>query len=144
MKPPLQGGGFVRGYVDGEVLWTKDVGYVGTTGSGKRFDIYGESSPSPMEMVLNGHAACSLIDVIDGLKHRIEKLQSARVEINASRAEESPKVFTSIQMNYIITGDIPEALIRRLIESSHKKYCSVGMMITRSGASLDWTLQMEE
>ena len=102
MKPTLQGGGFVRGYVDGEVLWTKDVGYVGTTGSGKRFDIYGESSPSPMEMVLNGHAACSLIDVIDGLKHRIEKLQSARVEINASRAEESPRVFTSIQMNYII------------------------------------------
>ena len=144
MKPTLQGGGFVRGYVDGEVLWTKDVGYVGTTGSGKRFDIYGESSPSPMEMVLNGHAACSLIDVIDGLKHRIEKLQSARVEINASRAEDSPRVFTSIQMNYIITGDIPEALIRRLIESSHKKYCSVGIMITRSGASLDWTLQMEK
>ena len=143
MKPTLQGGGFVRTYVNGEVLWTNDGGYVGTTGAGKRFDIYGESSPSPMEMVLHGHAACSLIDVIDGLKHLIEKLQSARVEINASRAEESPKVFTSIQMNYIISGDIPEALVRRLIESSHEKYCSVGIMITRSGASLDWTLRME-
>ncbi|MAS80155.1 MAG: hypothetical protein CMA28_00810, partial [Euryarchaeota archaeon] len=76
--------------------------------------------------------------------HRVAKLQSARVEINASRAEESPKVFTSIQMNYIISGDIPEELVRRLIESSHEKYCSVGIMITRSGASLDWTLRMEE
>ena len=144
MKPTLQGGGFVRTRVNGEVLWTNDGGYVGTTGSGKRFEIYGESSPSPMEMVLHGHAACSLIDVIDGLKHRVAKLQSARVEINASRAEESPKVFTSIQMNYIISGDIPEELVRRLIESSHEKYCSVGIMITRSGASLDWTLRMEE
>ena len=144
MKPTLQGGGFVRSRVNGEVLWTNDGGYVGTTGSGKRFEIYGESSPSPMEMVLHGHAACSLIDVIDGLKHRVAKLQSARVEINASRAEESPKVFTSIQMNYIISGDIPEELVRRLIESSHEKYCSVGIMITRSGASLDWTLRMEE
>ena len=70
--------------------------------------------------------------------------RSARVEINASRAEESPRVFTSIQMNYIITGDIPEALIRRLIESSHKKYCSVGIMITRSGATLTWTLELEK
>ena len=144
MKPTLQGGGFVRTRVNGEVLWTNDGGYVGTTGSGKRFEIYGESSPSPMAMVLHGHAACSLIDVIDGLKHRVAKLQSARVEINASRAEESPKVFTSIQMNYIISGDIPEELVRRLIESSHEKYCSVGIMITRSGASLDWTLRMEE
>ena len=144
MKPTLQGGGFVRTRVNGEVLWTNDGGYVGTTGSGKRFEIYGESSPSPMEMVLHGHAACSLIDVIDGLKHRVAKLQSARVEINASRAEESPKVFTSIQMNYIISGDIPEELVRRLIESSHEKYCSVGIMITRSGASLDWTLRMKE
>ena len=143
MKPTLQGGGFVRTRVNGEVLWTNDGGYVGTTGSGKRFEIYGESSPSPMEMVLHGHAACSLIDVIDGLKHRIEKLQSARVEINASRAEESPKVFTSIQMNYIISGGIPEALVRRLIVSSLEEYCGVGIMITRSGASLDWTLRME-
>ena len=37
-------------------------------------------------------------------------------------------------MNYIISGDIPEALVRRLIESSHDKYCSVGIMITRSGS----------
>ena len=35
MKPTLQGGGFVRTRVNGEVLWTNDGGYVGTTGSGK-------------------------------------------------------------------------------------------------------------
>ena len=35
----------------GEVSWTHEEGYVGTTGAGKRVNIYHESSPSPREMV---------------------------------------------------------------------------------------------
>ena len=128
----------------GEVKWIGDGGYIGTTSRGKVFGIYGEASPSPMEMVLHSHAACSLIDVIDGLKDRKENLDYATVEIDAERADEKPKVFTAVKMNYIIKGDVPEKLVRRLIESSHEKYCSVGIMITRSGATLDWTLEMTE
>ena len=128
----------------GEVKWTGDGGYVGTTSRGKVFGIYGDATPSPMEMVLHSHAACSLIDVVDGLKDRKENLESATVEIEAERADEKPKVFTAVNMNYIIKGNVPEKLVRRLIESSHEKYCSVGIMITRSGATLDWTLEMAE
>ncbi|MDP6212003.1 MAG: OsmC family protein [Candidatus Thalassarchaeaceae archaeon] len=129
--------------MNGEVVWTEEDGYVGTTGRGKRFGIYGSDSPSPMEMVLHGHAACSLIDLIDGLKHRKENLESIKVEIEADRANDAPKVFTSVRMGYIVKGDVPETLVRRLIESSHEKHCSVGIMITRSGASLEWTLKMK-
>jgi|TARA_B100001094_G_C18190846_1_gene807092 putative redox protein len=129
--------------MNGEVVWTEEDGYVGTTGRGKRFGIYGSDSPSPMEMVLHGHAACSLIDLIDGLKHRKENLESIKVEIEADRANEAPKVFTSVRMGYIVKGDVPETLVRRLIESSHEKHCSVGIMITRSGASLEWSLKMK-
>ena len=143
MKPTLQGGGLCRGVMNGEVVWTEADGYVGTTGRGKRFGIYGSDSPSPMEMVLHGHAACSLIDVIDGLKHRKENLEFIKVEIEADRANESPKVFTSVRMIYRVKGDVPETLVRRLIESSHEKHCSVGIMITRSGASLEWDLEMK-
>jgi len=143
MKPTLQGGELGREAMNGEVIWTAGSGYVGTTGRGKRFEIYGSDTPSPMEMVLHGHAACSLIDVIDGLKHRKENVEFIKVEIEADRAEESPKVFTAVRMQYIVKGDVPETLVRRLIESSHEKHCSVGIMITRSGASLEWTLEME-
>ena len=128
----------------GEVKWTGDAGYVGTTSRGKVFGIYGDATPSPMEMVLHSHAACSLIDVVDGLKDRKENLEYATVEIEAERADEKPKVFTAVNMNYIIKGNVPEKLVRRLIESSHEKYFSVGIMITRSGATLDWTLEMAE
>ena len=123
-------------------MWTESSGYTGTTGAGKTFGIYDSESPSPMEMVLHGHAACSLIDVVDGLKHRRKNLEFMKVEIEADRADESPKVFTSIRMRYIVKGEVPEELVRRLIESSHEKHCSVGIMITRSGTELMWNLEM--
>ena len=129
--------------MNGEVRWTAVDGYVGTTSGGKSFQIYGESSPSPMEMVLHAHAACSLIDVKEGLKHRIENVDYMTIEIESQRAQESPKVFTSITMKYIVKGTVPEKLVQRLIESSHEKQCSVGNMITRSGTSLKWTLEMQ-
>ena len=128
--------------MNGEVRWTGADGYVGTTSGGKSFGIFGDSFPSPTEMVIHAHAACSLIDVIDGLKHRIANVEYATVEIEVEMAEKVPKVFTSVNMNYIIKGDVPEALVRRLIESSHERYCRIGIMITRSGASLDWSLDM--
>ena len=143
MKPTLQGDGLCREGMNGEVVWTEEEGYVGTTGRGKRFGIYGTDTPSPMEMVLHGHAACSLIDVIDGLKHRKENVDFIKVEIEADRADETPKVFTSVRMQYIVKGDVPETLVKRLIESSHERHCSVGIMITPSGASLEWDLEMK-
>ena len=143
MKPTLQGGELGREGMNGEVVWTEAAGYIGTTDSGKRFGIYGSDSPSPMEMVLHGHAACSLIDVIDGLKHRRENVEFIKIEIEADRSDQTPKVFTSVRMRYIVKGDVPETLVKRLIESSHDKHCSVGIMITRSGASLEWSLEME-
>ena len=126
----------------GEVKWCGSGGYVGTTSGGKSLGVYGDSSPSPTEMVIHAHAACSLIDVIDGLKHRAANVEYATVEIEGEMAETAPKVVTSVNMNYIIKGDVPEALVQRLIESSHEKYCRIGIMITRSGASLDWSLDM--
>ncbi len=126
----------------GEVSWTHAEGYVGTTSGGKRFGIYDESSPSPMEMVMYGHAACSMIDVVGGLKDRVDNLEELVVEVEAERAAESPKIFTSVNMRYIVRGDVPEKLVRRIIENSHEKLCSVGIMITRSGATLGWTLEM--
>ena len=128
--------------MNGEVSWSEGGGYVGKTGGGKTFGIYGPEAPSPMEMVLHSHAACSLIDVIDGLKDRIDSVEYATVEVEADRADQAPRVFTGIRFRYIVKGDVPELLVRRLIESSHQNYCSVGIMITGSGASLEWELEM--
>ena len=102
--------------MNGEVRWTEEDGYVGTTSKGKVFGIYGDSSPSPMEMVLHSHAACSLIDVIDGLKDRSDKVEQATVEIDSVRSDERPRVFTSVNMKYIVKGDVPELSLIHISE----------------------------
>ena len=114
----------------GSVTWNGH-GYDGQTEGGKRFSIYDQDSPSPMEMVLHAHATCSLIDVIGGLKDRRGNLREARVEIDSSRASESPRVFKKIHFVYVVRGDVPEALVDRIIQQSHEKLCSVGIMLTR-------------
>ena len=91
MKPTLEGCCFARRPVKGEVTWTDEGGYVGTTDGGKQFEIYGTDSPSPMEMVAHGHAACSLIDLIDGLKHRKKDLEYIRVKICLLYTSPSPR-----------------------------------------------------
>ena len=45
MKPTLEEEYPLDLAMDGEVRWTADEGYVGTTSAGKVFGIYGESSP---------------------------------------------------------------------------------------------------
>ena len=87
-----------------------DEGYVGTTSGGKVFGIYGESSKSDGDGVAFSCVPCSLIDVIVGLKERASDIDSATVKIESVRADESPRVFTSINMRYIVKGMSPRSL----------------------------------
>ena len=125
----------------GTVRWLKGEQMEGEIG-GKRFGIHSDKHAGPMQMVLISHGACSLIDVIAGLKDRMVNVRSSWVEVDADRAEDAPRVFTAVRMKYVIEGNVPEKLVNRLIKQSHEKYCSVGAMITGSGATLDWDLDI--
>ena len=126
----------------GIVRWTIGEEIEGETDNGKITPFHSDTAASPMQIVLQAHGACSLIDVSGGLKHRMEDVRAMWVELESDRSLETPKVFTEIRMKYIVEGDVPEKLLRRLITQSHAKYCSVGVMITRSGATLNWTLDL--
>ncbi len=128
--------------MQGIVRWVEGQTMEGITSNGKRFGIYGEDHPSPMEMVLHAHAACSFIDIIGGLKGRMENVKSAHIEIDAKRVEEKPRVFSSINLKYVIEGNVPEELVHRIIEYSHEKLCSVGIMLTGFGVKLEWQLKI--
>jgi len=67
--------------------------------------------------------ACSIVDVIVGLKNR--QFGKVWVDLDGKRREEYPRSFTEINMIYHVEGDVPEKLVRRTIEKSHEKYCSV-------------------
>ena len=126
----------------GVVRWTGEQNYEAEDEAGVVVPIYTEDSHSPMQMVLMAHGTCSMIDIIGGLKHHVENVRACWVELDAERAEESPRRFTAVTMRYVIEGDVPRKLVERIIEQSHAKYCSVGAMVVGAGATLDWELDL--
>lgn len=86
----------------------------------------------PMELILTGLASCSAIDIENIL--RKQKLVFSDLTINATgkRADAIPAVFESIDLNIRIKGDIPENKLKRAIDLTKDKYCSVYLMLKGS------------
>ena len=54
-------------------------------------------------------------------------------EIDATRADEIPKVFTKIHVHFVITGDNLNATqVERAVKLSAEKYCSASIMLAKS------------
>ena len=114
--------------------------FVGESGSGHAVVIDGPPEAGgrnlgirPMELVLAGLGACTAFDVVSILKKSRQKVTDCRVELDAERADEVPKVFTRIHIHFVITGqDLKAAAVERAIELSAEKYCSATIMLSAS------------
>lgn len=84
----------------------------------------------PMEMLLVGLAGCTGMDVISILRKKRQQITAYEVHVEGIRAEEDPKVFVEITVEYIITGHHiqPEA-VARAIQLSAERYCGAGAML---------------
>lgn len=81
--------------------------------------------PRPMELLLSGLAGCTGIDVVLILKKMKVELEDFKLELEAERAEEAPKRFTKIQLNYKFKGkNLTERKVEKAIKLSEEKYCS--------------------
>jgi putative redox protein len=116
--------------MQGRVEWAGGSKMVGTNSNGQSIEMDWDDGPSPMQLTLQMIGACSLVDVVIGLKDR--NFSAVWVEINSTRREESPRSFTSIEMEYHITGEVPKLLAERIIHKSHEKYCSVSNSLNPS------------
>ncbi len=88
---------------------------------------------SPKELVLLGLAGCTSSDVINILNKKRVNLKNYEVNIKADVADEHPKVFTSIEMEYVFYGkDIHTKDVERAIELSQTKYCGVTKMFEKA------------
>jgi len=119
------------------IKWVQDVMFVAETGSGHALVMDGAPEAGgrnlgarPMEMLLAGLGGCSAFDVMLILKRGRESITDCVVEIDADRAESDPKVFTTIKMHYIITGNkVDSNKVERAIKLSTEKYCSASAML---------------
>jgi putative redox protein len=90
-------------------------------------------APRPMETVLAGTGACSAYDVVLILQRGRHQVTGCTVQMKAERATTDPKVFTHLNLHFVVTGKaLPEAVVARAIALSHEKYCSATAMLGRT------------
>jgi putative redox protein len=119
------------------IKWVEDVKFIGESASGHSVVMDGPPEnggnnlgPRPMEMLLLGMGACTAFDVILMLKKSRQRVDDCVVELSAERADEVPKVFTSIHVHFIVTGKgLKEAQVKRAVSLSAEKYCSASIML---------------
>ena len=87
----------------------------------------------PMEMVLLGLGGCTAIDVLHMLRKGRQPITDMRVELDAERADDVPKVFTRVHLHFVLTGaGLDPHKIERAINLSASKYCSASMMLNKT------------
>jgi len=91
-----------------------------------------EAGTKPMELVLIALGGCTGIDVISILEKMKVKYTDFKMAITAEMAKAHPKKFTKIHIKYSIHGDVPEEKMKKAMELSQTKYCSVSEMLRKS------------
>ena len=123
-----------------KIKWMQDVSFKGSSDSGHEVILDGpkelggkDLGMRPMEMMLIGMGGCTSFDVVTILKRSRQQITGCIAEIEAIRADEIPKVFTSIHIHFLIKGiDLQEKAVERAIELSANKYCSASIMLGKS------------
>jgi len=123
-----------------KIKWMQDVSFKGSSESGHEVVLDGPRELGgnglgmrPMEMMLIGMGGCTSFDVVTILKRSRQQITGCIAEIEATRADKIPKVFTSIHIHFLIKGiDLQEKAVERAIELSANKYCSASIMLGKS------------
>jgi len=124
------------------VRWTGPGGmsFLAETGSGHlvAMDVAPEAggrnlAPRPMEMVLLGAGGCTALDVVLILKRGRHRVTGCEVRLNAERAETDPKVFTRIELHFVVRGTgLKREAVERAVRLSREKYCSATAMLGKT------------
>ncbi len=116
--------------------WKGGLGFeaVNAQGVSVRMDSSSENpSLTPMELVLMALAGCTGMDTADILRKKRQKVDSMEIRVRGTRTEDHPKVYTGIEVEYVVTGaNVDSEAVARSIDLSINKYCSVGAMLTPS------------
>jgi putative redox protein len=123
--------------VDAQVIWNQDLSFEGSGDGGFPIRIGSPSSPGtgagPVELIIIALAGCTAMDVISILMKKQERVVAFQVSVHAERETDYPKVITSAELEYTVTGSaIREASLRRAIELSVTKYCPVHVMLSKA------------
>ena len=122
--------------MDAKVVWKQKMSFEGSSESG--FSVPLGTSPAvggdddgfrPLELIAIGLAGCTAMDVVSILSKKRQELTLFEVLVHADRAEDHPKVFTHIVIEYVVSGNnLSEEAVKRAVQLSEEKYCPAQAM----------------
>jgi putative redox protein len=114
--------------------------FTATSGSGHEVVMdnkEGDTGPRPMELIVLGQAGCTAMDVISILQKKRQDVTKYDVDVRADEREGNPAYFTRVDVLHVVEGPaLDEAAVRRAIELSATKYCSVAAMLSAGTAEI--------
>lgn len=118
--------------------WKEDMTFVGKNKAGgtvQMGSLDGKPGVGPMQLLLMGLAGCTGVDILGILQKKRVKLTDMQVKVRAKRASDYPMIWTDIHVTYLLWGeDIRSKDVEQAIQLSEEKYCSVGIMLSKSAA----------
>ena len=133
------------------VRWHEGMSFVAETGADIWYawpgapDAGGRNlAPRPMELLLAGTGGCTAFDIVLILKRGRHEVSGCEVKLQAERAETDPKVFTEINMHFVVTGNKHKRqIVERAVKLSAEKYCSASIMLGKT-ASITHSFEVVE
>lgn len=117
--------------MEAKVIWHEKLRFVGHPPSGHAVlmdgpkEVGGEdSAPRPTELLLLALGGCTGMDVISILQKMHTPPRRFWIEISGERNDQHPKAVKRVHLTYVAEG-VPEENLRRAVELSQERYCSV-------------------
>ena len=80
----------------------------------------------PVKLVLVGLGGCTGMDIIWILKRQRQEVTGLEMKVTGTRRKKDPMYYEAVQIEYVVRGrGLRESAVKRAIELSEKKYCSV-------------------
>ena len=111
-----------------------DLRFVARSNSGHTLvldDGRGDTGSRPAELIPMALAGCTAMDVISILRKKRQEVTRYEVRAEAVQMDGHPNAFTRIDLVHVVEGPTPDVeAVRRAIEISATKYCSVGATLS--------------
>ncbi len=106
--------------------WDGDQQFTGIVGKHEvSMDGTAAAAPTPVQLLALSLAGCMAIDLVHILTRGRHPVTSLTTKLTGHRAEENPKRFTRIHLDFTLSGDMQPEHVERAIDLSREKYCSV-------------------
>lgn len=116
----------VKPPVEIDLAWQGGLRFEGASGDRTLVvDGEGDVAITPMQMLGLSLASCMAIDVVHVLQRMRTPPEAVTARLSGIRADDNPRRFVTIELEYRIRGDVPDANVERAIRISRDTYCSV-------------------